>query len=67
VKQLPSQWRDPQQRANVIDFREARREQQAANENLSREIPDAGAEIVSLRLSASSGPSRRKRPTPPSW
>ncbi|EBW0456138.1 MobA/MobL family protein [Salmonella enterica subsp. enterica serovar Heidelberg] len=48
VKQLPSQWRDPQQRANVIDFREARREQQAANENLSREIPDAGAEIVSL-------------------
>ncbi|EGT4490407.1 MobA/MobL family protein [Cronobacter malonaticus] len=48
VKQLPSQWRDPQQRANVIDFREARREQQTANENLSREIPDAGAEIVSL-------------------
>ncbi|ECA7112729.1 MobA/MobL family protein [Salmonella enterica subsp. enterica serovar Infantis] len=48
VKQLPSQWRDQQQRAEIIDFREARREQQAANENLAREIPDAGAEIVSL-------------------
>lgn len=48
VKQLPSQWRDPQQRAEVIEFRAARREQQKANETLAREIPDAGAEIVSL-------------------
>jgi hypothetical protein len=55
VKQLPSQWRDPQQRANVIDFREARREQQAANENLSREIPDAGAEIVSFGCPRAAG------------
>ncbi|EBG3748878.1 MobA/MobL family protein [Salmonella enterica] len=48
VKQLPSQWRDSQQRAGVIDFREARREQQQATDALAREIPDAGAEIVSL-------------------
>lgn len=48
VKQLPGQWRDPQQRADVIDFREARREQQHTAAELAREIPDAGAEIVAL-------------------
>ena len=48
VKQLPSQWRDEQQRAEVIDFRTARIEQQQTAANLTREIPDAGAEIVSL-------------------
>ena len=48
VKQLPSQWRDEQQRAEVIDFRTARIEQQQTAANLAREIPDAGAEIVSL-------------------
>ena len=48
VKQLPSQWRDEQQRAEVIDFRAVRIEQQQTAANLAREIPDVGAEVVSL-------------------
>ena len=48
VKQLPSQWRVEQQRAEVIDFRAVRIEQQQTAANLAREIPDVGAEVVSL-------------------
>ena len=60
VKQLPSQWRDEQQRAEVIDFRTARIEQQQTAANLAREIPDAGAEIVSL----SAEREQRAKPAP---
>lgn len=48
VKQLPSQWRDEQQRAEVIEFRTARIEQQQTSANLAREITDAGEEVISL-------------------
>ncbi|PAA32610.1 hypothetical protein CJU79_23955 [Pseudomonas fragi] len=48
VKQLPSQWRDEQQRAEVIDFRMARIEQQQTVANLAREIPDVSTEVLSL-------------------
>lgn len=48
-KQLPSEWRDPAKRAQVIEFRQARAELTAARESLRREIPNAGAEIISLQ------------------
>lgn len=48
-KLLPSEWRDPAKRAQVIEFRQARAELASARENLSREIPDAGTEIISLQ------------------
>lgn len=48
-KQLPSEWNNPAKRAQVIEFRLARTEQVSARENLKREIPDAGAEIISLQ------------------
>ena len=47
--QLPSEWNNPAKRAQVIEFRLARTEQVSARENLKREIPDAGAEIISLQ------------------
>ncbi|RMO11368.1 MobA/MobL protein [Pseudomonas coronafaciens pv. zizaniae] len=47
-KHLPSEWRDPGQRAKVIDFRQARAELSQSREALRREVPSAGAEIISL-------------------
>lgn len=47
AKQLPSQWRSFG-RANVIEFRAARREQQQAHAELRRVVPDAGALIIDL-------------------
>lgn len=48
IKQLPSQWRDPEQRAEVMHFREIRREQQQTTQELNREIPSAFAETETL-------------------
>ena len=52
-KFLPSEWRDPEQRAKVVDFRHARRELLRSREIIKREIPDAGAEIINLELERS--------------
>ncbi|WP_240877832.1 MobA/MobL family protein [Pseudomonas sp. TMW22089] len=47
-KYLPSEWRDPLLRAKVIDFRQARAELSRSRDDLRREVPSAGAEIISL-------------------
>lgn len=47
-KQLPSEWRDPKQRAEVLQFREAKQHQKAIQKELSQLVPDAKSEIVSL-------------------
>lgn len=47
-KYLPSEWRDPLIRAKVIDFRQARAELFRSRDDLRREVPSAGAEIISL-------------------
>ncbi|PPS27001.1 MobA/MobL family protein, partial [Pseudomonas amygdali pv. morsprunorum] len=44
----PSEWRDPLLRAKVIDFRQARAELSRSRDDLRREVPSAGAEIISL-------------------
>lgn len=57
-KHLPSEWRDSRQRAKVIDFRQARAELSQSREALRREVPSAGAEIISLEAE------RERRNTP---
>lgn len=47
AKQLPSQWRG-QGRAQVIEFRQTRRELLQARQGLARVVPNAGAEVISL-------------------
>jgi hypothetical protein len=48
-KLLPSQWRDQEQRAQVIDFRAARAARQASAASLERELPGgAGAQVILL-------------------
>ena len=47
-KQLPSEWRDQQQRAQVIEFRAARGELATANRELARAVPDVRGELVNL-------------------
>ena len=47
-KYLPSEWREPQLRAKVIEFRQARRELYQSRGVLQREVPSIGAEIISL-------------------
>jgi hypothetical protein len=47
-KYLPSEWRDPLLRSKVIDFRQARAELSRSRDDLRREVPSAGAEIISL-------------------
>ncbi|WP_153000363.1 MobA/MobL family protein [Pseudomonas syringae] len=47
-KYLPSEWRDPLLRAKVIDFRQARAELSRSRDDLRREVPSIGAEIISL-------------------
>lgn len=47
-KQLPSQWRGAG-RENVIEFRAARRELMQAREQQNAVIPDARAEVVSIK------------------
>lgn len=45
-KLLPSEWRT--QRAQVLAFRAARREQEAAQAELRRAVPNAGAMVIDL-------------------
>lgn len=47
-KQLPSEWRDQQQRAQVIEFRAARDELATASRELARAVPDVRGELVNL-------------------
>lgn len=47
-KQLPSEWRDPQQRAQVIEFRAARSELTTATRELARAVPDVRGELINL-------------------
>lgn len=47
-KYLPSEWREPQLRAKVIEFRQARRELYQSRKFLQRVVPSIGAEIISL-------------------
>lgn len=49
AKQLPSQWRG-QGRAQVIEFRQARRELLQARQGLARAVPNARAEVISLEV-----------------
>lgn len=47
-KQLPSEWRDPMQRAQVIEFRAARDELATATRELARAVPDVRGELINL-------------------
>lgn len=47
-KQLPSEWRDPKQRDEVLQFREAKAQQKAIQKELSHLVPDVKAEVISL-------------------
>lgn len=47
-KQLPSEWRDQQQRAQVIEFRAALVELGSATRELARAVPDVRGELVNL-------------------
>jgi hypothetical protein len=60
-KMTPQQWRDPEIRADVIDFRAARAERAAARAEVARLIPDVAAEIVSIEGA------RRKRAERELW
>lgn len=62
AKQLPSQWRGAG-RSNVIEFRAARAELIGASATLRREVPDMGAEVISLEAERAR---RQPRPAPPS-
>jgi hypothetical protein len=48
AKQLPSQWRDPEQRAQVLEYRAARSEQQRAAGELRQAVPDLQGELIQL-------------------
>jgi hypothetical protein len=45
-KQLPSAWRDPAQRAAVLEFRQSHREREEAAADLRRLVPDPGADLA---------------------
>lgn len=47
AKQLPSAWRDPAQRGNVIEFRSAKAEQRAAFADVERQMPEP-AKLIEL-------------------
>ena len=47
-KQLPSQWRQPETRAAVLAFRQARAERAAAQAAVNRALPNPGAAIIQL-------------------
>lgn len=46
AKQLPSQWRDQEQRAQVLEYRAARGEQQRAAGELRQAVPDLQGELI---------------------
>jgi len=47
-KQLPSQWRQPETRAAVLAFRQARAERAEAQAAVNRTLPNPGAAIIQL-------------------
>ena len=47
AKQLPSEWRDPEKRGNVIEFRAAKAEQRAAVAEVVRQMPNP-AKLIDL-------------------
>lgn len=47
-KQLPSEWRKPETRADIVEFREAKAQQKAIQKELSHLVPDVKAEVISL-------------------
>lgn len=47
AKQLPSAWRDPAQRSNVIEFRAAKAEHRAAVADVVRQMPEP-AKLIAL-------------------
>lgn len=47
-KLLPSEWRQPEQRAQVIEFRAAKVEQKEANRDVARLVLDVRGELVNL-------------------
>jgi hypothetical protein len=47
-KQLPSEWRQPETRAVVLAFRQARAERAAAQAGLNQALPNCGAAMVQL-------------------
>lgn len=48
AKQLPSQWRDQEQRGQVLEYRAARGEQQRAGAELRQAVPDLRGELTRL-------------------
>ncbi|WP_370599188.1 hypothetical protein NMD15_16535 (plasmid) [Plesiomonas shigelloides] len=50
AKRLPSQWRDPQQRAEVIKYREIRVEQAKTIDLLRQYVPNAKADLAVFSL-----------------
>ncbi|WP_020560601.1 MobA/MobL family protein [Thiofilum flexile] len=48
-KQHPKRWKDPQQRAVVLEFRAAQREQVQAQHALKSEIKDLKADLIELK------------------
>lgn len=48
AKQLPSQWRDQEQRGQVLEYRAARSEQQRAAGELRQAVPDLQGELIQL-------------------
>lgn len=46
AKQLPSQWRDQEQRAQVLEYRAALGEQQRAQGELRQAVPDLQGELI---------------------
>lgn len=48
AKQLPSQWRDQEQRDQVLEYRAARGEQQRAAGELRQAVPDLQGELIQL-------------------
>ncbi|MDT4820505.1 Ti-type conjugative transfer relaxase TraA [compost metagenome] len=56
AKKLPSQWRDQEQRGQVLEFRAARIEQQRAMAELGQVVPDLKgeltAQIIDIRTAA---------------
>ena len=59
-KMLPSEWRQESRRAEIIEFRTARAERLAAQRDLRREVPDAGAEIIELQARRQEQEAQRK-------
>jgi hypothetical protein len=66
VKQLPSQWRDRSSGPTSSTFGKPAASSRRPTKPFPRD-PTQARRLSAFRLSASSGPSRRKRPTPPSW